>query len=175
MQPVHQIASNVTRKHGKKQHDQSNDLSTVDPNLSRFIHFFRSKRQKLFGQINTECLTQKSSLSKHDESTVQMNLRSHRISAWQTHVSKLRNRKQCNHITFVFSSWNLRHFQKQLTFTLYLTTAGQNKCFKVLTNKSSSTGGSDQRGREEPELVLDPMWYVIFCTRRRSGRSCRLM
>ena len=70
--------------------------------------------------------------------------------------------------SFKFESQTL---SKQLTFTLYLTTAGQNKCTKVLTNKSSSTGGSDQRGREEPELVLDPKWYVIFCTRRRSGRS----
>ena len=75
---------------------------------------------------------------------------------------------------FSLSSLNLRHFQKQLTFTLYLTTAGQNKCTKVLTIKSSSTGGSDQRGREEPKLVLDPMWHAIFCTCRRSGRSCML-
>ena len=43
MQPVNQIASDVTRKHGKKQHDKSDDLSTVYPNLSRVVevHFFK--------------------------------------------------------------------------------------------------------------------------------------
>ena len=40
---------------------------------------------------------------------------------------------------FSLSSLNLRHFQKQLTFTLYLTTAGQNKCTKMLTIRSCST------------------------------------
>ena len=83
MQPVHQIASNVTRKHGKKQHDKSNDLSTVDPNLSRIIHFFESKRRKLFGLINTECLTQRSSLSKQDEGQSANELTKSHISAWQ--------------------------------------------------------------------------------------------
>ena len=106
--------------------------------------------------------------------TVQMNLRSHTSVPDKLKFPNVEIEKQCIHITFLFSSLNLRHFQKQLTFTLYLTTAGQNKCTKVLTIKSSSTGGSDQRGREEPELVLDPMWYAIFCTCRRSGRSCML-
>ena len=105
MQPVHQITSNVTRKHGKKQHDKSNDLSTVDPNLSRLIHFFRSKRRKLSGLINTECLTQKSSLSKQDESHNANELTKSHISVWQTQVSKHLTRKQCLHLTFPFQVW----------------------------------------------------------------------
>ena len=42
---LEQIASDVTRKHGKKQHDKSDDLSTVYPNLSRVVEvrFFNSK------------------------------------------------------------------------------------------------------------------------------------
>ena len=51
MQPVNQIASDVTRKHGKKQHDKSDDLSTVYPNLSRVVevHFFNSKDGNFMG------------------------------------------------------------------------------------------------------------------------------
>ena len=51
MQPVNQIASDVTRKHGKKQHDKSDDLSTVHPNLSSIVevHFFYSKSGDFMG------------------------------------------------------------------------------------------------------------------------------
>ena len=51
MQPVNQIASDVTRKHGKKQHDKSDDLSTVYPNLSSVVevHFFNSKGWDFLG------------------------------------------------------------------------------------------------------------------------------
>ena len=173
MQPVHQIASNVTRKHGKKQHDKSNDLSTIDPNLSRVIHFFRSKRRKLSGLINTECLTQRSSLSKQDESQSANELTKSHISAWQLKFSKRPTRKQCLHITFLFQVWISDTFKNNWPLCCILRQQ-VNKCTKVLTVKSSPTRESDQQGREEPELVLDPKWYVIFCTRRRSGRSCML-
>ena len=87
--------------------------------------------------------------------TVQLNLHSHTSVSNKLEVPNVHLENSAT--TSLFSFTESQSLSKQLTFTLYLTTAGQNKCTKVLTIKSSSTGGSDQRGREEPELVLDPM------------------
>ena len=116
MQPVHQIASNVTRKHGKKQHDKSNDLSTIDPNLSRVIHFFRSKGRKLSGLINTECLTQRSSLSKQDESQNANELTKSHIGAWQL---KFPNFLQENSATLPLFSFKFESQTLSKTIDIY--------------------------------------------------------
>ena len=92
--------------------------------------------------------------------TVQMNLQSHTSVLNKLEVPKV-NLENSAFTHFSLSSLNLSHFQKQLTFTLYLTTAGQNKCIQMLTIMSCSTkrstGGSDQKDPMEPKLVLDPM------------------
>ena len=87
---------------------------------------------------------------------VQMNLRSHTPVPDRLKFPSVVHKNSA--LTSLFSvKFESQTLSKQLTFTLYLTTASQNKCTKVLAVKSSPTGGSDQRGREEPELVLDPM------------------
>ena len=157
---------------------RSNMISPMTCPLSTLISRESSissdqKGGELTGVINTECLTQSSSLSKQDESqkckwTYEV---THRCPT--TPISKLPTRKQGHPTTFLSQVWISDTFKNNWHLCCILRQQ-VNKCTKVLTLKSSPTRESDQRGREEPELVLDPKWYVIFCTRRRSGRPCVL-
>ena len=108
-----------------------------------------------------------------------MNLRSHTSVPNKLEVPNVNSRKQCIHVTFLFqvwisvtfkNNWHLRCILRQQVKTNALRCSQSNR-----VQQNSSTGGSDQKDPEEPKLVLDPMWYVVFCTCRRSGRSCMLM
>ena len=142
MQPVNQIASDVTRKHGKKQHDKSDDLSTVHPNLSSIVevHFFYSKSWPTLSAWPKNPIW-----AKHDESHSVNELTKSHISAWQTQVSKRRNRKKNSAFTSLFSfqvwisdtfknNWHLRCILRQQVKTNALRCSQSNRVLQeVLT------------------------------------------
>ena len=111
--------------------------------------------------------------------TVQMNLQSHTSVPDKLDVPNvnLENSAFTSLFSFKFESQTLSK-----TIDIYAVSydsRSKNKCTQMLTIRScstkQSTGGSDQKDPAEPKLVLDPMWYAVFCTCRRSGRSCMLM